>query len=149
MSLTELHLSGNELDNLPEEMARQLISVDSFGVVTSQRNRFPLLQKLWLDNNLLEDVRIFAVLAGLKKLEYLNLSHNRVFSLPHLHFLPKELIERLEEETLRDNEQQGRVNTDNSAGERTEVSSDYKRGPLHNTGESAVQYNLTGMLMSL
>ena len=112
-------------------MARQLISVDSLGLVTSQKNRFPLLQKLWLDNNLFEDVRIFAVLAGLKRLEYLNLSHNKIFSLPHLHFLPKEVIERLEEESLREQQQQGRLN--NSVVE----SPDPKRGPVppSNTGE--------------
>ena len=137
MSLSELHLSGNELADLPEEMARQLISVDSFGLVTSQRERFPLLRRLWLDNNLLEDVRIFAVLAGLKRLEYLNLSHNKIFSLPHLHFLPKEVIERLEEETLREQQQQqARINT--SMVEGGEASPSSKRGP--NTGEYSYHY---------
>ena len=96
--LRELHLSGNDLHSLPEEMARPLISVDCFGLVTSQRERFPLLEKLWLDHNVFEDVRVFAILAGLKKLAYLNLSHNNIYSLPHLHFLPKEVIQRIEEE---------------------------------------------------
>ncbi|KAI6657489.1 X-ray radiation resistance-associated protein 1 [Oopsacas minuta] len=138
VSLRELHLSGNDIRNLPEEMARQLISIDNFGNIISQRDRFPLLKKLWLDHNLLQDVRIFAILAGLKKLEYLNLSNNKIFSLPHLHFLPKEVIERLgegigvEDTLLESKDQERLVNPTNSIENKRELSANSKGDNIDN-----------------
>uniref|UniRef100_A0A1X7SRN9 Uncharacterized protein n=1 Tax=Amphimedon queenslandica TaxID=400682 RepID=A0A1X7SRN9_AMPQE len=48
---------------------------------------FPNLEKLWLDDNHLSDTGTFAILAGLRRLQYLNLDDNQLSSIPRLRLL--------------------------------------------------------------
>ncbi|XP_028405734.1 X-ray radiation resistance-associated protein 1-like [Dendronephthya gigantea] len=89
-ALKVLHLTGNQLSELPPEMCR------SFPLNKGQRqSRFGNLEKLWLDQNHLTDLNTFTCLAGLKRLKYLNLEYNNIASVPHLRLLkPKTSILR-------------------------------------------------------
>ena len=81
-----LHLTGNQLEELPTEMCRSFLLKKG-----EKQSRFRSLEKLWLDQNNLTDFNTFTCLAGLKKLKYLNLEQNNITSVPHLRLLEPNL----------------------------------------------------------
>ncbi|CAB4016101.1 X-ray radiation resistance-associated 1-like, partial [Paramuricea clavata] len=86
-ALKVLHLTGNQLNELPPEMCK------SFPLKKGQKHcRFGSLEKLWLDQNNLTDLSTFTCLAGLKRLKYLNLEHNNIVSVPHLRLLEPNML---------------------------------------------------------
>ncbi|XP_065830677.1 X-ray radiation resistance-associated protein 1-like [Oscarella lobularis] len=89
--LRELNLSGNELSSLPAEMSR--MGQESGHVVP-----YPRLEKLILSNNKLLDMKTFAVLAGLQKLEELELDGNKIVTVPLLKLLNRSTVQQLPEE---------------------------------------------------
>lgn len=82
-ALKVLHLTGNHLNDLPSEMSRSYLSSEE----GRRKQRFLSLEKLWLDQNELTDVNTFTTLAGLKRLQYLNLEHNDISYVPQLKLL--------------------------------------------------------------
>ncbi|MFT7809541.1 X-ray radiation resistance-associated protein 1-like isoform X1 [Arapaima gigas] len=80
--LKVLHLTGNKLQSLPEDLAasyhgstRTLLAQDSF---------FHTLEVLMLDDNCLSSPGVFVCLANLKRLRHLNLQGNCIVGVPHL-----------------------------------------------------------------
>ena len=82
-----LHLTGNQLEELPSEMCRSFLLRKG-----EKQSRFRSLEKLWLDQNNLTDLNTFTCLAGLKKLKYLNLEQNNITSIPHLRLLEPNIL---------------------------------------------------------
>jgi hypothetical protein len=84
--LKELHLTGNNIVSLPIEMSRpQEMKINDNEKLL--HISFPRLEKLWLDDNHLTDTATFAILAGLRKLKYLNLNANELYAIPRLKLL--------------------------------------------------------------
>ncbi|NXI35793.1 XRRA1 protein, partial [Galbula dea] len=74
--LRVLHLTGNELQSLPPDLA---------GSWDSAHIRFPSLEVLSLDDNHLSDPNVFVSLSHLCSLRELNLDRNRISAVPYLH----------------------------------------------------------------
>lgn len=64
-NLRELDLSGNSLGGLPHEMYR-----------------FHALEKLYLDNNKIDDNNVFSILCAMENLRYLSLAYNFLSRIP-------------------------------------------------------------------
>jgi hypothetical protein len=64
-NLRELDLSGNDLKGLPREMYR-----------------FRSLEKLYLDNNKIDDTNVFIIMAAVSHLRYLSLAYNFLSNIP-------------------------------------------------------------------
>ncbi|XP_076453924.1 X-ray radiation resistance-associated protein 1-like [Babylonia areolata] len=79
-TLRVLHLTGNNFSTLPPDMALPYLLPGR----KIHRPRFPRLEVLLLDDNRLEDITVFAALAGLPKLRHINMEKNRVFCIPQL-----------------------------------------------------------------
>lgn len=86
-NLKELHLTGNNIISLPSKMCRPQPIHSNTDSNPELRMNFPRLEKLWLDDNKLSHASTFAVLAGLRKLKYLNLDNNELHSIPRLKLL--------------------------------------------------------------
>ncbi|BFZ00960.1 hypothetical protein BsWGS_03999 [Bradybaena similaris] len=78
--LRVLHLTGNNLSNLPPDLAMPYLSREK----QVRLQRFACLEVLLLDDNKLMDMAVFAALAGLPKLRHLDLAKNQIFSVPQL-----------------------------------------------------------------
>lgn len=83
-ALKNLHLTGNHLNELPSEMSRSYLSSEE-GM--KRKQRFVRLEELWLDQNELTNLNTFTTLAGLKRLQYLNLENNDISFVPQLKLL--------------------------------------------------------------
>ncbi|XP_062501658.1 X-ray radiation resistance-associated protein 1-like isoform X2 [Corticium candelabrum] len=81
--LKQLNLSANEIESLPVAMSQPSYSWSD----NKQILRYQHLEKLVLSDNLLSDVTTFAILAGLKSLQTLNLDGNMIFAIPELKLL--------------------------------------------------------------
>ncbi|KAH3807141.1 hypothetical protein DPMN_135474, partial [Dreissena polymorpha] len=79
-NLKVLHLTGNGLHSLPANMAMPKYHEKS----NQEILRFSKLEILLLDDNKLEDVSVFAALAGLSSLKHLNLEKNELYYVPML-----------------------------------------------------------------
>lgn len=90
-NLQKLHLQGCELSQLPPELARgyQISEndTDEKKEKCENKTRFPKLTHLNLSENRLTDITTFASVAGLQKLESLDLSHNKITGVPHLRLM--------------------------------------------------------------
>ncbi|WAR28518.1 XRRA1-like protein [Mya arenaria] len=75
-----LHLTGNGLHSLPPNMAMPKYDDSNKQEIL----RFSKLEILLLDDNRLEDVSVFAALAGLSSLKHLNLEKNDIYYVPML-----------------------------------------------------------------
>ncbi|CAI8026257.1 X-ray radiation resistance-associated protein 1 [Geodia barretti] len=86
--LRELHLTGNDIVALPVEMSRPFrINKDTSDTSGSVGMRFAALETLWLDDNKLTDQTTFSTLAGLRRLKYLNLDNNELYTVPQLRLI--------------------------------------------------------------
>jgi len=90
-NLCDLSLRGCSLRNLPADLARGYQLADSDAnqkkEKAEKKTRFPSLVTLDLSENSLTDISTFASLAGLRKLQKLNLSCNKICSVPHLRLM--------------------------------------------------------------
>jgi hypothetical protein len=86
--LRELHLTGNDIVALPVEMSRPFsINKETSDTSGSVGMRFAALETLWLDDNKLTDQTTFSTLAGLRRLKYLNLDNNELYTVPQLRLI--------------------------------------------------------------
>eukprot|EP00730_Choanoeca_flexa_P008511 TRINITY_DN12498_c1_g11_i1.p1 TRINITY_DN12498_c1_g11~~TRINITY_DN12498_c1_g11_i1.p1 ORF type:complete len:741 (+),score=147.78 TRINITY_DN12498_c1_g11_i1:47-2269(+) len=77
-SLTSLDLSQNDLRKLPLDMASSTIAFNQTACA------FERLENLVLDGNRFDNPSVFQALAGLPRLTYLNLNHNKLQFVPNL-----------------------------------------------------------------
>lgn len=80
--LRSLDLSSNQLTMLPKALTGQHMDEGGY-------TNFNALENLILDNNQLESPSIFQSLAGLQRLQYLNLDRNKILFIPRL--VPEEI----------------------------------------------------------
>ncbi|XP_060557943.1 X-ray radiation resistance-associated protein 1-like isoform X2 [Ruditapes philippinarum] len=96
-NLKVLHLTGNGLVSLPPNMA-----MPHFDEKTKTEHlRFSKLEILLLDDNRLEDVSVFAALAGLSSLKHLNLEKNELYYVPMLKSIEGKLVQNESEKDAR------------------------------------------------
>ncbi|ELU12376.1 hypothetical protein CAPTEDRAFT_227314 [Capitella teleta] len=92
-NLRILQLTGNNLKSIPPDLALPCASQKSGRKLQVQR--FPKLEILMLDENNLEDITIFAALAGLRQLRHLNLSKNNLYAVPQLILMEGRMITQI------------------------------------------------------
>ncbi|KAI4886827.1 hypothetical protein NFI96_018396, partial [Prochilodus magdalenae] len=84
--LKVLHLTGNNLQMLPPNMAGPYTPADELAPQSS--SLFQSLEVLMLDDNKLSSPGVFSSLAHLKRLQHLNLEGNYIFEVPYLEEMP-------------------------------------------------------------
>ncbi|XP_053404342.1 X-ray radiation resistance-associated protein 1-like isoform X2 [Mercenaria mercenaria] len=92
-----LHLTGNGLTSLPANMAMPHIDEKT----REEYLRFSKLEILLLDDNKLEDVSVFAALAGLSSLKHLNLEKNELYYVPMLKSVEGKVVQNESEKDAR------------------------------------------------
>ncbi|KAL4220511.1 X-ray radiation resistance-associated protein 1 [Mactra antiquata] len=92
-----LHLTGNGLYGLPANMAMPLVDEKT----KKEHLRFAKLEILLLDDNNLEDVSVFAALAGLTSLKHLNVEKNDLYYVPMLKSVEGKLVHNDSEKDAR------------------------------------------------